>query len=279
MKIAVTGKGGAGKTTLTVCMSRYLADRGRDVYLLDADPDANAALALGLGSEDHPQPLTELKDLIEERTGADSGYGNFFKLNPKVDDVPATYSVLASGVRLLRTGRVKKGGSGCMCPENAFLSAVLSHMFFADKAWVILDMEAGVEHLGRATAQGVDAMLVVVEPGRRSIHTAHEVAKLAADIGVAHVGAVLNKLRGDEAGRIERALEPVPVLGRFPYDEDVAMADLEGRCAYRGTDDQVRIVEGLLEKIEDFSAAEAEGGMKESTGSTKSTTEQDKTNS
>ncbi len=252
MRIAVTGKGGAGKTTLAIFLSRYLADSGAEVYLLDADPDANAAMALGLDSGSAPVPLTELKELIEERTGSDSGYGGFFKLNPKVDDVPGTYSVDAGGVHLLRTGRLRKGGSGCMCPENAFLRAVLSHMFFGVDSWVILDMEAGVEHLGRATAEGVDAMLAVVEPGMRSIQTAHHVAKLAADIGVGRVGAVLNKLRGGEADGMERLLEPLPVLGRISYDEEVARADLEGGCAYRGTEEQKLMVAGLLERIENW---------------------------
>ncbi len=256
MKIAITGKGGAGKTTLAVYLSRYLADRGSKTYLLDADPDANSALALGLDADDQqPLPLTELKDLIRERTGSDSNYGNFFKLNPKVDDVPGDYSIDAGGVRLLRLGRVKKGGAGCMCPENAFLNSVLSHMFFADDAWVILDMEAGIEHLGRGTAQGVDIMLVVVEPGRRSIHTAHEAAALAKDIGVLNVGAVLNKIRGSEGEEIERLLEPVPVLARIPYSDAVAAADMGGECAYRGTKEQVSVIEELMGKLKELGDA------------------------
>lgn len=259
MKIAVTGKGGAGKTTLAVYLSRYLADLDRPVYLLDADPDANAALALGLDARDHPLPLSELRELIEERTESGSGAGGFFKLNPKVDDVPERYSVDCRGVRLLRTGRVKKGGSGCLCPENAFLSSVLAHMFFGNDAWVILDMEAGIEHLGRATAQGVDAMLVVVEPGRRSVQTAHDVARLAADIGINCVGAVLNKLQGGEAEELERMLRPMPVLAWLPFDSSVAAADMEGGCAYRGAEVQKQVVSGLLEKIEELKSAGDDG--------------------
>ncbi len=249
MKIAITGKGGAGKTTLAVFLARFLADRGDDVYLIDADPDANVGLALGLAPPQHPRPLSELKDLIAERTGSDSGYGSFFKLNPKVDDIPETHSADADGVRLLRTGRLKKGGSGCYCPENAFLKSILSHMFFSSDAWVILDMEAGIEHLGRATAQGVDVMLVVVEPGQRSIQTAHDVAKLGADIGVTNIGAVINKLSGAQGAEIKRRLEPVTVLAQIPYDENIASADMQGVCAYQGDESQKKIVEMLINNL------------------------------
>ncbi len=250
MKIAITGKGGAGKTTLSVYIARFIAEQSRDVYLIDADPDANAALALGLNNSEGPLSLADLNDVIKERTGAESGYGGFFTLNPRVDDIPGKYSIDVDGVRLLRTGRLKKGGSGCFCPENAFLSSVVSHMFFGSNAWVILDMEAGIEHLGRATAQGVDAMLVVVEPGKRSIQTAHDVAGLADDIGVSQVGAVINKVRGTEAEEIKELLQPVPVLAQIPYEDDVFRADMRGECAYKGTETQREIVADLINKME-----------------------------
>jgi len=251
MRLAVTGKGGAGKTTVAVFLARYLAAEGRPVLLIDADPDANAAMTLGLDPSVRVEPISELKDLIAERTGATGAPGEFFSLTPRVDDIPERYAVEVDGVRLLRMGRLVKGGKGCFCPENAFLKNLLAHLLFRDDQVVILDMEAGVEHLGRGTAQGVDRMLVVVEPGRRSIATALTIRRYAGDIGVREVAAVANKIRSDdELQAIERQLEGMPLVGRIPYDATVAAADLEGRCPYTGTDEQKQIVRELLAGIQ-----------------------------
>jgi len=250
MKLAITGKGGAGKTTLAVLLSRHLADSGRDVLLIDADPDANAAMALGLDASRQPPPIIELEELIRERTGAGQGAGEFFSLNPRVDDIPQRFSVESDGVRLLRMGRLKKGGAGCMCPENAFVRSLLTHLVFQKDACVILDMEAGVEHLGRGTAAGVDMMLVVVDPGRRSLQTAQLVRELAGDIGVENVAAVINKHRSDQQRELlEQELSPLPVAGGLPYDEAIAAADLEGVCPYRGTPEQRRLLEEILAAV------------------------------
>ena len=250
MKLAITGKGGAGKTTVAVLLARYLADTGHKVIVLDADPDANTAMALGIAPERCPEPVSELKDLIAERTGAEGSGGQFFTLNPRVDDIPERYAVDADGVKLLRMGRLARGGAGCFCPENAFLKSLLAFLFFSDDQTVILDMEAGVEHLGRGTAQGVDRMLVVVEPGRRSIQTARTIKQYAADIGIKDVGVIINKYHSDEELRsIEGELAGLPIVGRIPYDEFIAGADLEGVCPYRGTEDQKRLMRELLEGL------------------------------
>jgi len=250
MKLAVTGKVGAGKTTIAVFLARYLADSGNPVILIDADPDANGAMALGLDATKAPQPISELKDLIGERTGATGSGGEFYTPNPKVDDIPERYAVNAGGVRLLRMGRLAQGGSGCFCPENAFLKALPAYLFFADDQTVILDMEAGVEHLGRGTAQGVDRMLVVVEPGRRSIQTAFTIKKYAADIGIHEVAAIVNKYRSERDLRsIEQQLSGLAVAGRIPYDESIASADLEGKCPWQGTPEQMELARGLVDGI------------------------------
>ncbi len=250
MKLAITGKGGVGKTTVSVLLARYLAEQGRRVVLIDADPDANTAAALGLDPAAQPEPISELKDLIAERTGAKGTGGEFFSLNPRVDDVPDEYSVDADGVRLLRMGRLAKGGAGCFCPENAFLKSLLAYLFFHEDQDVILDMEAGVEHLGRGTAAGVDRMLVVVEPGRRSIETAHIIRRYAADIGIDNIGIVVNKVRSEEELRaVEEQLGDLPVVGRFPYEDAVAAADLNGTCPYTGSDEQKALVRDLLEAV------------------------------
>ncbi len=250
MKLAITGKGGAGKTTIAVFVARYLAAAGRDVILIDADPDANAAMALGLAESVEPRPIIELKDLIQERTGSTGSPGEFFSLNPKVDDIPEQYAVESNGVKLLRMGRLKKGGAGCFCPENAFVCALLSHLLYRKGQVVVLDMEAGIEHLSRGTARGVDMMLVVVEPGRRSIQTALLVRRCASDIGIQDVGVVINKYREPkELDYIEKQVSPLPVLARIPYDPTIAASDLEGVCAYRDTPEQRRWVEEILSGV------------------------------
>jgi CO dehydrogenase maturation factor len=250
MKLAITGKGGAGKTTVAVILAKRLAGSGRGVVVVDADPDANTALALGLPPERHPQALSELKDLIADRTGATGAGGEFFSLTPKVDDIPERYAVKVDGIRLLRMGRLAQGGAGCFCPENAFLKNLLAHLLFSGTEDVILDMEAGVEHLGRGTAQGVDRMLVVVEPGRRSIETARTIRHYAADIGVHDVMVVLNKYRSpEELSAIEDQLGDLPVAGCLPYQAEIASADLEGGCPYTGTEEQEAFADEVLAAV------------------------------
>ncbi|MCD6417126.1 MAG: AAA family ATPase [Planctomycetes bacterium] len=250
MKLAITGKGGVGKTTIAVFLAKYLAQQGESVVLVDADPDANAALTLGLGPDDYPEPISEMKELIAQRTGAAGTGGEFFTINPRVDDIPERFAVSAGRVKLLRMGRLARGGSGCFCPENAFLKNLLAHLVFANEQSVILDMEAGVEHLGRATAEGMEMMLVVVEPGRRSIGTAFTIQRYAADIGIRQIGVVINKYRcEDELRAVEEQLGELEVVGRLPYDESIAAADLEGTCPYQGTDQHQELVRALLESI------------------------------
>ena len=250
MKLAITGKGGAGKTTVAVFLAKHLADDGRSVVLIDADPDANTAMALGVDPSAGPPPISEMKDLIAERTGARGMGGELFSLSPRVDDVLERFCVRADGIRLLRMGRLAQGGAGCFCPENAFLKNLLAHLFFQRDDEVILDMEAGVEHLGRGTAQGVDAMLIVVEPGSRSVQTALTIRRYAGDIGIEHLGVVINKARGEaQTQAVREQLGELPVVGSLPYDDTIAAADLAGRCPYLGTDEQRRTVRDMLDAV------------------------------
>jgi CO dehydrogenase maturation factor len=230
MKLAIVGKGGVGKTTLAAALARRLARDGRTVVAVDADPDANLPSALGVSLDRVPEPIAGMRDLILDRTDArDEGAGLFFKLNPKVDDLPDRFSVDADGVRLLVLGTVETGGKGCMCPEGAVLKALLQHLLLRVDDDVVLDMEAGLEHMGRASASGVDAMIVVVEPGLRSVQTASRIRKLAQDIGIERVYAVVNKVRSEsERDVIERAIKDVEVIGILPHSEALARADLEG---------------------------------------------------
>ena len=236
MKLAISGKGGVGKTTLAALLAQAYADAGRDVLAVDADPAPCLAGALGFPAELRAglAPIAEMDELIEERTGAKPGtVGGFFTLNPRVDDLPERFSVQHRGVRLLEMGAVDLGGSGCICPESAMLKTLFTHLLFRRDDVLILDMYAGVEHLGRATVDFVDAMLVVVEPTRRSLGTAGQIKRLANDIGLTRLWLVGNKVRdADEAAFIEAETPGVPVLGLLPADLGVQEADRLGIPVY-----------------------------------------------
>jgi len=235
-KLAITGKGGVGKTTLAALLAQVYADGGRQVLAVDADPSPCLAGALGFPAELRARlrPIVEMEALIEERTGAKPGtIGGFFTLNPRVDDIPERFSVAHRGVRLLEMGSVDLGGSGCICPESAMLKTLFTHLLFRKDDMLILDMYAGVEHLGRATVDFVDAMLVVVEPTRRSLGTAAQIIKLANDIGLTRLWLVGNKVRdGDEAAFLRAESPGIPVLGILPADLAVQQADRLGIAVY-----------------------------------------------
>jgi len=236
MKIAITGKGGVGKTTLAALLAQAYADAGRQVLAVDADPSPCLANALGFPAELRARlhPIAEMDDLIYERTGAKPGtIGGFFTLNPRVDDIPERFSVVLRAVRLLEMGGVDTGGSGCICPESAMLKTLFTHLLFRKDDMLILDMYAGVEHLGRATVDFVDAMLIVVEPTRRSLGTAAQIKKLANDIGLMRLWLVGNKVRdGGEAAFLKAESPGIPVLGMLPADPAVQEADRLGIAVY-----------------------------------------------
>jgi CO dehydrogenase maturation factor len=236
MKLAITGKGGVGKTTLTALLAQVYADQGWDVLAVDADPSPCLAGALGFPDELRAKlsPIAEMDALIEERTGAKPGtVGGFFTLNPRVDDIPERFSVVHRGVRLLESGSVDLGGSGCICPESAMLKTLFTHLLFRKDDVLLLDMYAGVEHLGRATVDFVDAMIVVVEPTRRSLGTAAQIKKLANDIGLTKLYLVGNKVRNeDEQAFLESETPDLPVLGFLPADLKVQEADRLGIPVY-----------------------------------------------
>ncbi len=236
MKIAISGKGGVGKTTLSALLAQVYADSGCDVLAVDADPSPCLADALGLPEElsGQLQPIAEMGELIEERTGAKPGTsGGFFTLNPRVDDIPERFSVAHRGVRLLEMGSVDIGGSGCICPESAMLKTLFVNLLFRKDEVLILDMYAGVEHLGRATVDFVDAMLIVVEPTRRSLGTAAQIRKLANDIGLKKLWLVGNKVRDEKDAEFLTFSSPgIPVIGYLPADLGVQEADRMGQSVY-----------------------------------------------
>lgn len=251
MKIAVTGKGGVGKTTISAALCYAFAEKGYKVVAIDADPDANLASALGFPENVNITPISELKDLIEERTGAKPGTsGGFFKLNPKVDDLPEKLWVEYNGVRLMLMGTVKKGGSGCVCPESVLLKSLLQHLVLFRKEVVIMDMEAGIEHLGRATARAVDHFIVVVEPGMRSIETALKIKELADDIGIKSICGIANKIRRESDREFfEKKVNSIQMLGYIPYDEEVIEADLSRLSVWDHGKETVKEVRKIVDKM------------------------------
>lgn len=228
MKLAVSGKGGVGKTMLASLLSTILTQSGYSVLAIDADPNATLATALSFPHPEGITPISEMGDLIEERTGARPGQAaSYFKLNPRVDDIPEKYWVEHNGIKLMVMGRLKKGGSGCYCPENALLEALVAHILLRRNEVVIIDMEAGVEHLGRATARAVDEMIIVVEPGKGSIETAYRIRELAKDIGLENIAVVANKIRSEQdRDFLISAMPDFEFLGFIPYDQSIIEAGL-----------------------------------------------------
>lgn len=236
MKIAVAGKGGVGKTFISATLARLLADDGYKVLAVDADPNINLGYSLGISSEivDNIIPLTENEELVEEKTGVapTESIGPVFNMAPTVDDIVDRFGVDApSGVKLLVMGTVKGGGSGCMCGANALLRVLVQHLLIQRGEILVMDMVAGLEHLGRGTARRMDGMLVVIEPRMKSVDTIKRVLKLAEEIEVKEVYAVGNKVANEtERQFIEDKMRElgVPVASYIPYDNSVAEADMKG---------------------------------------------------
>ncbi|QNM05872.1 ATP-binding protein [Qiania dongpingensis] len=253
MKIAVTGKGGVGKTTFAATLARLYAEEGKNVLAADVDPDANLGLALGFSDEelDRIVPITKMRKLIQERTGADET-NKFFRINPKVDDIPALYAKSCNGVKLLVLGTVETGGSGCVCPEHVMLKRIINHLVLRSDDVVILDMEAGLEHLGRGTTEGMDQFVVVIEPGARSVQTYRNVKRLADDLGVKQVKVVANKVRGTEDEEFIKSKIPAEdLLGFIHYNSEVIDADRQGKSPYDFSPAVKAEIQKIKEKIDE----------------------------
>lgn len=255
MKIAITGKGGVGKTTLASVLSHLFSADGRRVIAVDADPDANLASAFGISQAEASKirPIAEMTWLIEERTGVRPGStGGIFKLNPKVDDIPAEYGYRFDNIVLLITGKSKEPASGCYCPENAFLRRLLRHLIVERDEVVIVDMEAGIEHLTRATAEAVDAFMVVVEVGQRSIQTANTVREMAEGLGVKEVLAVANKIRGKEdLNFIKGGIGDMKLIGYINFNNAIIEADMRGVSPYSNSPETVKEIKKIKDSLVD----------------------------
>jgi CO dehydrogenase maturation factor len=251
MKIALTGKGGVGKSTISALFSRMLSERGNTVLSVDADPDMNLADILGVPSEIEITPIVQLKDLIAERTETTPGQpAPFFKMNPKVSDIPEKYCVRHRGINLLVMGTVRHGGGGCACPENAFLKQLLSHLVIYRKEWLVMDMEAGIEHLGRGTAIGVDEMFMVVEPSKTSLETAYRIQKLSNDLGIKKLRLIGNKIQGqqDKDFLLGNARD-LEFLGFLDYSDEVRDVSLGRISAFELSGEPISQINVMLDKI------------------------------
>jgi CO dehydrogenase maturation factor len=231
MKLAITGKGGTGKTTISGILAHYFNNDGYQVLAVDADPVSNLASAIGIPADQAASitPISKHRQLIEERTGAKPRqFGQLFKINPTVNDIADKYGINFHGIKLVVMGGIQKGGSGCACPENVFLRSLLSEIILNRNEVVIVDMEAGIEHLGRATARSIDKMLIVVEPGSRSIFTAKTIMNMAMEIGIESFGIIGNKIQ-DEGQRqwISGQFLQDQILGMVSYHEIIRDADLK----------------------------------------------------
>jgi CO dehydrogenase maturation factor len=252
LKIAIGGKGGVGKTTVTALLARCLAaDKNNKVIAIDADPVANLAAGLGISEEQPITPISQLTELIAERTGAKPGtMGGFFALNPKVDDIPERFSQERDGVKLLVMGTVQSGGSGCLCPESTILKALMNHLVLFRDEIVIMDMEAGIEHLGRATSASVDALIIVVNPGSRSRAAADKIKKLGKDIGIKNIIILGNRVKDREDEELIRSSLPdYQILGFLPEQEEIVAADRGARRAFDDIRSAPKELFAIVEKL------------------------------
>ena len=252
MKVAITGKGGVGKTTLASTLARLYADEGRTVLAADVDPDAKLGLALGLTEEEVNSivPVSKMKELARERTAANAS-NTFYKLNPQVSDLPDKLAKEINGVRLLVMGTVDTGGSGCVCPEHVMRKAMLSSLVLRRDDVVIMDMEAGLEHLGRGTASMMDRFIVVIEPGARSIQTYTRIKELARAIGITKVSVGANKVRDESDKEFLRSRIPEEdLLGFLSYNPEVIDADRRGLSPYDCSPTALAEIRAIKEKLD-----------------------------
>ena len=256
IKIAISGKGGVGKTTVCAIWAQLFAEDGFEVMAIDADPDTNLCNAFGIPAEQSPEPLIRMKELIAERTGTDKeALGAYFKLNPKISDLPEKHCIDIPGcsLKLLSLGAVTQAGGGCACPEGSFLKAMLTHTILQRQEVILVDLAAGLEFMGRASVKGIDALIVVVEPGSRSVETALSITQMAQKLGVKHIAAIINKVSSPEQiEAVKSQLKDLAVLAAIDYNGEIQKADLCRQSVYQSSPqmvEQLRVAKNALTKL------------------------------
>ncbi|MHC4659171.1 MAG: ATP-binding protein [Planctomycetota bacterium] len=261
VKIAIGGKGGVGKTTVCAVWAQLFAEDGFDVLAIDADPNTNLCCAFGIPSEQSPEPLVKMKQLIAERTGTGKDtIGAYFRLNPKVSDLPDKYQLEVNGLKLLVLGSISQAGAGCACPEGAFLKALLTHTILQRQEVVLVDLAAGPEFMGRASVQGIDALVVVVEPGSRSTETAINIARMAKELGIKRIAAIINKVT--DTGQVETIksqLASMTILSSIEYFPAVQEADLQRKAVFQTSPELVSKLRRAKDQLMNLVVSEVEG--------------------
>jgi CO dehydrogenase maturation factor len=245
IKIAIGGKGGVGKTTVCAIWAQLFAESGFDVLAIDADPDTNLAAAMGVPPDQAPEPLIHMKTLIGERTGTDrNAIGAYFRMNPEVSDLPEKYWLDVNKLKLLVLGGIKKAGAGCACSEGSFLRALLTHTILHRQELVLVDLDAGVECMGRSSIEGIDALVVVVEPGSRSLDTAKNISEMARSLKIRKVAAIANKITDkNQTGQIREQLGEIPMLVSIPSMPGIQAADMTRTNVFQAEKELVHLLD------------------------------------
>ncbi len=258
MKIAVCGKGGVGKTFIAGCLAGHFASSGHAVIAIDADTSPNLALNLGLspGEASRIVPVADNAELIRMKTGTD--FSGVFRLSFTVDDIISRYAVpTPSGANLLVMGTVKSMGGGCSCPAHSVIRALMRHLVVERDEIVILDMEAGIEHLGRGTAEHVDILLAVADANLKSLEIASTICRLAQKSDIRTIGLIANRITGKQQEQVFRAFaaaNDLAVLGMVPFDQQVADAGMTGDALDASASEALRAIRKIAEYLEEAHA-------------------------
>ena len=250
MKIAFCGKGGVGKTTLASLLIRFLSKEGLSVLAVDADPACNLAAALDFPQPEKIVPVAYMQDLIHERMGIEKPGQALFKLNPRVADLPEKFVRSHQDIKLIIMGSIEKGGSGCACPASTFLKVLLSHILLEKNEVVVMDMEAGLEHLGRATASSVDFLIIVLEPNQSSVAVGKRIYKLAHELKIKNIVAIANKIKNkDDINYISKNFKEAEIIGRVNYQDDILLWDRDKKEDLLKVKEVSQSIKEIKEKI------------------------------